>query len=237
MKFYICHYTPLQKRFLIQKNHFDKLGIKNYEFVTNFDRENIPEADLKKFGNNLKMSEISLFIKHIESMRKIINENQQYGVIMEDDAILRSNFIENLSFIEKNVPDNFGIIYCGYYQFVKEYLQRCSQLKETPHHIFKIMNREQVYNNAYKSSLFEDMSNIILFPWTGPNKGTDFYIIDNEMCKKFVHYYDNCIENGIKHPIDHFMGLFTYHNKLKNYWTPFSLITHGSLGQFKSAIR
>ena len=115
---------------------------------------------------------------------------------------------------------------------------RCKRENITPHAIFDIMNIKQTYDSMYKNNLFIDMSKIILFPWTGPNKGTDFYIIDNEMCKQFVRFYDNCPENEIRHPIDHFMGLFTlYKTKLKSHWTPFSLITHGSLNHLKSSIR
>ena len=74
-----------------------------------------------------------------------------------------------------------------------------------------------------------NMDNITIFPWTGNNKGTDFYIISRKACIKFILYIEKIKKdkNKIESPIDHFMGLFFYNNG-NVFWSNKEITLHGS---------
>ena len=102
MKIFITHYTPLTHR----KNNIIKLleksNITDYEFIETYDRELLNKTDIEKFSQ-IKISEISLFLKHIEIFKKEIDD---IVVILEDDAILVDNFkdkLENYLNISKSI--------------------------------------------------------------------------------------------------------------------------------------
>jgi GR25 family glycosyltransferase involved in LPS biosynthesis len=115
IKIYITHYTPLVDRknnIIKQLNYYN---IENFEFVTEYDRENLENILLNKFIN-LKMAEISLFMKHIKTYENIINDNDndnEYFLILEDDVILCDNFYNNLLLYLKQLPSNYDILCIG----------------------------------------------------------------------------------------------------------------------------
>lgn len=94
MKFYVCHYTPAVERKLSIEYQFTQAQIIDYEFETQFDRENLEFADLNKFAD-LSLAEISLFNKHINILKKAPED--EYIVIFEDDAVLVDSFILKLN--------------------------------------------------------------------------------------------------------------------------------------------
>jgi len=92
MKLFIMHYTPLVER---KKNIIHSLqnaGISEYEFIEVYDRENLTQSDLEKF-REIRLSEISLFLKHIEVFKKEIDD---ITVVLEDDSIFVDQFKERL---------------------------------------------------------------------------------------------------------------------------------------------
>ena len=230
---YICHYTPLKERYEYMNNQCKKYNIQEkLLFITEYDREKLSENDTIYFDKNkLKMCEISLFLKHIKAMKNIIDSEKEYGIIMEDDVIFKDNFINNFNELTKTFPETFDIIYTGVFPFYKEYK--------------KYSNCE---NPIFKSNItignLHNMNNITVFPWTGNNKGTDFYIISKNACNKFILFIEKIKNNGNKiiHPIDHFMGLFFYHNG-NVYWGNQEITLHGSCcnyvpnGIFKNSMK
>lgn len=88
MKVYITHYTPLRER----KHHIiqslNAAGITDYEFIETYDRERLTYYDIKNFSD-IKLSEISLFMKHVEVFRK---QTDDIIVVLEDDALLVNGF-------------------------------------------------------------------------------------------------------------------------------------------------
>tara|TARA_Y100000389_G_scaffold127199_1_gene124539 strand:- start:3377 stop:4108 length:732 start_codon:yes stop_codon:yes gene_type:complete len=215
---YICHYTPLTERFDYMNNQCKKYNIQEkLLFITEYDREKLSENDTVYFDKNkLKMCEISLFLKHIKAMKNIIDSKKEYGIIMEDDVIFKDNFINNFNELTKTFPETFDIIYTGVFPFYKEYknYSKC----ENP--IFKS-------NNTIGNLC--NMDNITVFPWTGNNKGTDFYIISKKACIKFILFIEKIKKNKnkIESPIDHFMGLFFYNNG-NVFWSNKEITLHGS---------
>jgi GR25 family glycosyltransferase involved in LPS biosynthesis len=95
MKIYITHYTPLKDRKQKIIEQLNNYNLTNYEFIELYDRENLTSNEKNKFSN-ISLSEMSLFLKHIEIFKKEYNTNE-YIIVLEDDAILLNNFKENLN--------------------------------------------------------------------------------------------------------------------------------------------
>jgi hypothetical protein len=108
-KIYIIHYNKLveRKNYLIQ--FFNKNNIHNYEFRSLYQREDLTEELKNTYFklDNLNPSQICITIEHIETYRDIvnnsINENDWY-LILEDDAVFCNDFIDLLNKYLENVP-------------------------------------------------------------------------------------------------------------------------------------
>ena len=125
------------------------------------------------------MCEISLFMKHITAMKKIIKSEQPYGIIMEDDVIFKDNFLDNFNHIMRTVPNDFDVLYVGFFQYMAHFKRRNIRSHPIPIH-------------AESIGSFKNMTNTIVFPWTYNNKGTDFYIISKKCCSMFLEYITFC---------------------------------------------
>ena len=221
-KINICHYTPLKERYTHMNKQSEKYNIKDkLLFITEYDRENLSDIDTIIFDKiKLKMCEISLFLKHIQSMKNIISSNKDYGIIMEDDVIFKDNFINNFNEVTKILPEDFDIIYTGVFPFYKEYKNYSG-------------NSNPIVNAKNKVGELYNMTKTVVFTWTGNNKGTDFYIISREGCIKFINFIEKIKKdnNKISSPIDHFMGLFFFNNGVV-YWSNEEITLHGSCCQY-----
>ena len=227
-KIYVCHYTPLRDRkslFIKQStkcNLLDKI-----KFLENNDREHLPSNYTNNYDTTkLKLCEISLFTKHIDGMKSIMDGNYEYGIIMEDDCVFEDNFLEYLIKYITKLPLYFDIIYPGYFPFLKYYKQYSGN-----NHPIK---NEMPEINEY----FYNMTNICVFPWTGNNKGTDFYIISKKGCKLILDEFEKNKSSNVKisQPIDHYMGTMLSRMKANVYWTKIDIVSHGSLTIFKNSM-
>lgn len=218
-RIYVCNYTPLKNR---KEHMIEQCKRYNIEdtliFIHKYDREHIPRKLLQIFDTNkLKMSEISLFLKHMYSMGGILHSNKPYGIIMEDDVIFKDNFLENFNKITAELPKNFDILHVGVFPFQKEFIKQKGRAHPIP-------------KNAKRVGYFRDMSNTMVFPWTGNNKGTDFYIISNAGCRKFMQLFNYwvCSRKKIHTPIDYYMGQMMLINKCNIWWCDREITIHGS---------
>jgi hypothetical protein len=134
-KIFIIHYDKLldRKKYLI--DYFLKNNIDNFEFRNLYQREYLTDniknyyfkfnnltPDLNNLTpdlNNLNPAQICITIEHIETYREIItnclNENDWY-LILEDDAIFCDNFIEKLNCHMENIPTDAEYLdICDYF--------------------------------------------------------------------------------------------------------------------------
>ena len=110
-KIYIIHYNPLidRKKYLV--DYFSKNNITNFEFRNLYQRENLTEELKKNYFklDNLNPSQICITIEHIETYKEIVNNcenNDDWYLILEDDAIFIDNFIEIINNHLNNLPDD-----------------------------------------------------------------------------------------------------------------------------------
>lgn len=131
---FVCHYTKLVDR----KKHIDlqlsKLQNVVVHFIDDYDKEQINSdihnqyfLDSKEEWDNrwkfyvdykndkhmrtLKDSEKSLFLKHYTSLKKIIELNIDYGLVIEDDAVFSNDFTNNLKEIINTLPNDWDVYY------------------------------------------------------------------------------------------------------------------------------
>jgi glycosyl transferase family 25 len=148
MKIYIIHYTKLHLR---KEKIIDILKNKNfnYEFIEEYDKEfvvnntyysinkNTFEQKIKNLWNIndhkfriLNDAEISCTIKHILAIEKISKQNEDCGLILEDDVLpVDNSFAVDIQNIIKNAPSDWDAIFigsgCGY-EFINEKIKNIS---------------------------------------------------------------------------------------------------------------
>lgn len=134
MKIYIIHYTKLKER----KDNIKKIlsGCDDYKFIESFDKEEISESELQyyyepnkdKFDQKisplwdsnhhkfrtLNDAEISCTIKHIIALNEVSKNEEEYSLILEDDAIpTEENFQEKVESLIEKAPDDWDSIFIG----------------------------------------------------------------------------------------------------------------------------
>jgi GR25 family glycosyltransferase involved in LPS biosynthesis len=67
----------------------------------------------KKWLGELGKGGIGCALSHISVMHKIKMQNEQYGLILEDDVIIPNDFIKQMKKLEKYFPPKWDIIYLG----------------------------------------------------------------------------------------------------------------------------
>jgi glycosyl transferase family 25 len=110
MKFFITHYTPLVDRKTNIVTQLEKHGITNYEIIEVYDREKLNKTELDKFSQ-IKLSEISLFLKHIEVFNKCSDD---IVVVFEDDAVLVDDFMDKLlQYLDELNKYSWDVLFSG----------------------------------------------------------------------------------------------------------------------------
>ena len=118
---FITHWTKLKrrKRELLERMKKEEL---DGRFIEKYDSQDL---DLEsewclKFTNHLKSGEaskngavISLFLKHIECYRIMIEENIEVALILEDDVLFENDFKNKLSNYINQLPDDWNVLCIG----------------------------------------------------------------------------------------------------------------------------
>lgn len=130
-KVYVIHYTKLEDR---RKKIMEQFSnISNLEFINDYDKDDLNAEILEKFYypsptewvkkvsplwnpeihrfRNLNLPEISCTIKHILAIKRI-SENGD-GFIIEDDLLLKENFVEEFNLMISDLPDDWDLVIVG----------------------------------------------------------------------------------------------------------------------------
>jgi glycosyl transferase family 25 len=190
MKTYIIHYTKLVDRksnivSLLSEDNFE------YEFITDYDKENIDgneyyKPDEKMFDEKIRHlwdsrshkfriinpAEISCTIKHILAIEKIANQEDEVGLILEDDAIpIGDGLFDNIQQLVDTAPKDWDSIFmgagCGT-DFMNQKLRGCSLINErfaqVPHpstncaeaYLLKKESAKKIYESIIPFQLVSD---------------------------------------------------------------------------------
>lgn len=134
-KTYVIHYTKLKDRKEKVLSYLDN-NICDYEFIEELDQEDIDENHLEKYYlpekklfdekisplwdsnahtfRHLNIAEISCTIKHILALEKVANQDNDYCLILEDDAIpIENNVYEKIENLIETAPNDWDAIFMG----------------------------------------------------------------------------------------------------------------------------
>tara|TARA_B100001063_G_C16683086_1_gene512884 strand:- start:377 stop:1069 length:693 start_codon:yes stop_codon:yes gene_type:complete len=207
---YVVHYTPLKDRKIYMDEQFKKYNI-DATYMTDYDREDLTEDDLKRFGKKedgnmcIKMSEISLACKQMAIYKEIINNNIEAAVIFEDDVTLFDDFLAKFMMYYYDLPDDWDILFfgSGWNLHVPEKL-----VKESNTNIFLKGNNGV---GRWSVEVYRD-------GWPvcgGSTRCLDSYIIRNRAAKKIM---DVVGKSEIRHAFDLYLNQVFRSLNLKIYW-------------------
>lgn len=221
---FIVHYKKLidRKKYLQEK-------LKNYNiyFIDEYDREFVDKYDKIYFKNknlwkervdgiykddikyrDLKNSEVCNYLSHLKAYKKILENNLEYAIILEDDVIINDDFDINLNDLINNIPKDYDCIFFG--------------------SSFKIKDLDYM---TFETSTF--VSDFLYKKELGTSRTADAYIVSNKAAKKLV---DNI--NEIALPIDFSLTYFFRHLNMNIYWREPGFISQGSMiGKYRSSLR
>lgn len=112
---YVCHWNKLTQRKEHVTEQLLKHNILNYSFVECYDKDTWDVSDIKKEypivfnktkreNRHLKMSEISLLLKHAWAIKDAYNKNYKSIMMLEDDVEFCNDFINQFNFFKKQLP-------------------------------------------------------------------------------------------------------------------------------------
>jgi glycosyl transferase family 25 len=124
-KIYVCHYTKLTERVDPLKEQLSKYSL-DTDWILSNDKEDL-NIDLlqQEFINidkhfqlgghyrKLRLSELSLLLKHYDIWLDMKNNNIQNALILEDDALLSDNFVTLFNEYTKDINRDYDIVWVG----------------------------------------------------------------------------------------------------------------------------
>ena len=213
MKIFVVHYAKLTNR---KDSIIKQLKTHNFdfEFISNHGKENLTNEDKNMF-RNISDGEISVALHHIECYKRIVEENVDYALILEDDIVLCNNFRQNLEHYIKELPSDWDMLFigdgCG--------LHIDKKLLIPEKHIYK-------KNNVNNGKTHE-----------GATRCLDSYLISNK-CAKIITEKLKLPNYTILVPADLWMNCVIKNNNFNVYWAEPTIVTQGSeKGIFKSSLR
>jgi GR25 family glycosyltransferase involved in LPS biosynthesis len=111
-KIFIIHYPKLAERKQYLLDIFKQYNITNYEFYEENSRDTIKPEKIDMYlkkGVRMRIPHICITISHIEIYKKIIENDYKMCLILEDDAILCANFIEQFNNYINVLPNDFEL--------------------------------------------------------------------------------------------------------------------------------
>lgn len=224
---FICHYTKLKDRKKHILEELNKLNNITYEFIENYDKEDINEELNNLYFNHnniefewkercffyfnvnfriLKLSEKSLALKHYEAIKRICDKKLEYALIIEDDCKFDDNFIDRINKIIDELSQlKWDIYFPNSYEkmFEQNYIKNKNTIDD------KIIKKEHP-STAYTCS----------------------YLINNKCCKNIINEIEN---NKIVLPIDFEYNWIFYKLNLDVYFNKNNPLIVSNL--FKSSIQ
>jgi len=121
---YVCHWTKLidRKKHILNQLKLNKID--NFSFVELYDKDFLEKEKIQLIYPNvfnlikrekrfLKLSEISLLLKHCWCVKDAFLKNYKSIMILEDDVIFCNNFNYYLKNFKKQLPDDWDCCWVG----------------------------------------------------------------------------------------------------------------------------
>lgn len=157
MKTFIIHYTRLTQRKKLVDDQVAQHDL-DAEIITSYDKDDLSPEDINCFYQKnphiyeskvaplwnsnefkyreLNLPEISCAIKHFEAIKKCSQSKHDYSLILEDDAVLCSDFSVKLEALLAETPSDWDAVFIG--SGCGEWFQK-----------YKLSQSKQVTNNCF----------------------------------------------------------------------------------------
>lgn len=213
MKIFIIHYDKLiyrKEKIIQQMNKFNF----EFEFISNHGKDKLTIEDRKKF-RNLSDGEISVALHHIECYKRIVCDNIEEALILEDDVLLCVNFAFLLNVYIKQLPQDWNMLFIG---------DGCGL------HI----NNKLFIKNQF---IYKKENSISGKPNEGATRCLDSYLINKKTAETIVEKL-KMPNYTILVPADFWMNCVIRNNNFNVYWAEPTIVTQGSnKGVYKSSLR
>ena len=217
IKIFTIHYKKLTERKINIINQLEKFGLQT-EFVDKFDRDilndkNLYIFDSNKLGTKFKAS-AAITLSHIYCFYNIsISNDYSYALILEDDALLSDNFLNQLNNYISQLPGDWDMVFIG---------DGCNL------HIEKKDIKPNI--NIYKKCLYPTQ-----WGGDGATRCTDSYLV-NKKCAVNLCQYINTLSYKIDDNIDWWLNKVSRDNNFNVYWAEPTIVTQGTQnGKYKSS--
>ena len=183
----------------------DSFPLTDFQIVYGFngkDHKDESEKEIQIYNTFkiIRPGERGCFISHLRIYKKIIDENIDYAIILEDDAIFCDKFNEKLEIFFNELPKDFNIAYIGG-SFNKDF----------------IMNSKNCISLSPNVDQHPNFDENISKMWVNVehDRTTHAYIISNKGANILINEYK--INPEINIAIDHWLLHVFFKNKIKIY--------------------
>ena len=206
MKTFVIHYSKLTDRKQSILSQFALHGIKNYEFVENYNKEELTDSDYNRFETNMKPSGISVSLKNFWVFDEIAAK-YEHALIFEDDVILSPGFSGKLDMYVRELPPDWDMLFIG---------DGCN------FHIPKnsLIPFRYIYKKGTEPTLWGGM---------GATRCVDSYLVSKKAALALSEYIRN-IRSKITVPIDWLINTIARDCSMNVYWAEPTIVTQGTEG-------
>lgn len=206
MKIFVINLEKDKDRIEYMVNSFSQFNFNNWERIDAVYGKYLP--DLEKYGKILNPSQLGCYLSHMKTYQKILDQNLDYGVILEDDVTL-TEWFPKLEEIISSLPKDFDIVWIGNCRG-KWPRNPCNII---PDYDYDFLEKNKVGDYVYK--ITEDCLATDNHPI-----GCYGVVVSRKFAEKFLSIP---FEKHFKRPIDNFL---VENNSLKRYMTVPSIIVH-----------
>lgn len=114
-EFYVIHCKRLVERRVYLQPILRDLGW-DAKWIDSFDPGEIPRRHLLRFrlgARMLTVGEISVYLKHLEALRRIARQEGAAGFVIEDDAVFPTEFPATFARYRSSLADPFDLVFFG----------------------------------------------------------------------------------------------------------------------------
>ena len=210
---FVLHYSKLTDRKKSVLEQFEKNSITDYDFIEQYDKDELTDEQAALFTAGFEKSKASLMLKHFDAYIKIINEYER-ALIFEDDILLCENFADIFANYTTQLPDDYDLVFIG---------DGCGD------HIPPWRLEPETY--FYERGVYPTF-----WGGDGATRCSDSYIISKKCAVKLYEYIKQS-PCKIALPMDLWLNQVARDAELKVYWAEPTIVTQGSLkGRFSSSL-
>lgn len=127
-KIFIINLEKDRDRLLNSVKELNKYNLRNFEFINAVNGNKLNDDEYKNYTTSIgyyitSPSMVGCGISHIKTWEKIVENNIEYSLILEDDFNFKANFLNDFNELMRNTPKNFDLLYLNSNLFTNKYLK------------------------------------------------------------------------------------------------------------------